>query len=98
MDTGGRYRNHRGNCHVRVRALVTQLAFSLLDVDKGGGTTTWEDYVQVRAIGPLGVVAVYQVVDNTGNHSFAGLDRADLSADPTTTDSNLSYTFDGAVS
>ncbi|MEN1728713.1 MAG: proprotein convertase P-domain-containing protein, partial [Pseudomonadota bacterium] len=78
---------------------VTQLSFSLLDVDKGGGTTSWEDYVRVRATGPQGQVKVHQTVDNTANLAFAGAwIETDLAAGAGTTDGNINYVFGGAVS
>ncbi|MBB6086915.1 C25 family cysteine peptidase [Wenzhouxiangella marina] len=78
---------------------VSGLSFSLLDVDKGGGSTTWEDYVRVTGVGPDGNdVPVLVSLDNTSNLSFAGdWVETDASSAPTETLGNILYRFASAV-
>jgi len=77
---------------------VTDLTFSLLDVDNGGGGTSWEDYVRVTGIGPSGSVPALVALDNTTNLSFAGdWVESDISSAPTQTLGGIEYRFSEAV-
>lgn len=94
MDTSGDTELTAESVLFGFDAPVSGLSFSLLDIDKGGGATTWEDYVNVFATGPNGRVPYQVTLVNTSNTAFAGeWVETDIAAATTSTAGNIIYSF-----